>query len=49
MVLKFDTFIGRFPTDGAAGVAVKGLKPPAGSVKRARQREPPETPTAERR
>ena len=44
---KFGTFISRFPSDGAASMAVKGLKPPAGSVKRARQREPPETPTAE--
>ena len=46
---KFGTFIGRFPSDGEASMAVKGLKPPAGSVKRARQREPPETPTAERK
>ena len=46
---KFCTFIGRFPSDGAASTAVKGLKTPAGSVKRGRQREPPETPTAERK
>ena len=25
---KFGTFIGRFPSDGAAGMSVKGLKSP---------------------